>query len=276
MLRLSLILVFLFALLGGAFYWSSSTRQQRADFTFINRGEIGTLDPNRMSWVQDIRVGYALWEGLYALDPKTLAPVPGAAGRIDISPDQRTYTFHLRDNAGWSDGDRLKSSDFAFAWRRMLEQPGDYTYLFHAIRGAREYQQAFAQARKDKTSPPSFASVGIETPDDQTLRVELNHPVAYFPDLCAFTPFWPLHEPSMRPFYDKLAGSYERKFTLPPHLVTNGPYRLASWTFREKLRLEANEHYWIASTCSASRSTSSSGPRRCGPSSSTTVGRPIG
>lgn len=70
MLRLSLILVFLLALLTASFYWSSSTRDTRADFTFINRGEIGTLDPNRMSWVQDIRVGYALWEGLYPSNPE--------------------------------------------------------------------------------------------------------------------------------------------------------------------------------------------------------------
>lgn len=244
MLRLSLILALLVTLLASAFYWSSSTRHERADFTFINRGEIGTLDPNRMSWVQDIRVGYALWEGLYALDAKTLAPVPGAADRIDISPDKRIYTFHIRANAGWSNGDPLTSHDFAFAWRRMLEQPGDYTYLFHAISGAREYQDAFARSRKQATEGPSFESVGIATPDASTLRVELEHPVTYFPDLCAFTAFWPLHEKSMRPFYDELAGSYAKGFTRPPHLVTNGPFRLADWTFHEKLRLEQNEHYW--------------------------------
>jgi len=45
---------------------------QKADFIFVNRGDVGTLDPNRMSWMQDIRIGYALWEGLYALDPDSL------------------------------------------------------------------------------------------------------------------------------------------------------------------------------------------------------------
>ncbi len=244
MLRLALVLVLLLSLLAAAFHWSSSTRHQRADFTFINRGEIGTLDPNRMSWVQDIRVGYALWEGLYTLEPQTLKPIPGSADRIDISPDKKTYTFHIRENARWSNGDPLTSHDFVFAWRRMLEQPGDYTYLFHAIRGARSYQEAFAQSRKTGGVSPDIASVGIVAVDAKTLRVELEHPVAYFPDLCAFTPFWPLHQKSMEKFRDEATGAYSKGFTLPPHLVTNGPYRLESWTFREKLRLVANEHYW--------------------------------
>src|SRR6187399_1445009 len=103
---------------------------QKADFIFVNRGDVGTLDPNRMSWMQDIRIGYALWEGLYALDSDSLNPIPGAADKIDISDDKLTYTFHLRDNGKWSNGDPVTSNDFLFAWRRMLEEPGDYTYLF--------------------------------------------------------------------------------------------------------------------------------------------------
>ena len=109
-----------------------------AAFTFINRDDIITLDPNRMSYLQDIRIGYALWEGLYALDPATLRPIPGTADQIDINPDKTVWTFHIRPSARWSDSadDRVTSGDFVFAWRRMLEQPGEYTYLFHCIRGA--------------------------------------------------------------------------------------------------------------------------------------------
>src|SRR3954471_13065646 len=83
----------------------TTARAQRADFIFVNRGELGTLDPNRMSWLQDIRIGYALWEGLYALDPQTLNAVPGAAEKIDISLDKLTYTFTLRADGKWSNGD---------------------------------------------------------------------------------------------------------------------------------------------------------------------------
>lgn len=239
MLRLALIFAVLGSLLAGTFAWSRRTVGGKADFTFVNRGEIGTLDPNRISWSQDLRVGYALWEGLYTLDPQTLEPIPGAANRIDISADACTYTFYLRPEARWSNGDPVRSGDFVFAWRRMLEQPGDYTYLFHCIRGARQYQQAFAAGES-----ADFSTVGIKIHDDRTVEVTLEHPVVYFPDLCAFAAFWPLHEPSMRPFYDQKTRSYRREFTRPPHLVTNGPYRLASWSFRQKIRLEANDHYW--------------------------------
>lgn len=239
MLRVTLILLALVLLLFGAFTWSSSARDPRADFTFINRGEIGTLDPNRMSWSQDIRVGYALWEGLYTLDPLTLEAIPGVAEKIDISEDKRVYTFHLRHDARWGNGDEVLADDFVFAWRRMLEQPGDYTYLFHAIRGARKYQEDFAAARRDRITLPDFADVGIELLDGRTLRVTLENPMTYFPDLCAFVPFWPLHRASM-----EAAEQQGLSFTRPPHLVTNGPYKLVSWNFREKLRLEQNAYYW--------------------------------
>src|SRR6267154_2602213 len=138
--RLLVIPLVLLALLAGVIAWSGGgVTRSKPDFIFINRGDIGTLDPNRMSWLQDIRVGYMIWEGLYALDPVTLDPVPGAAERIDISPDKTVYTFHLRGDGRWSNGDAVVAGDFVFAWRRMLEEPGDYTYLFNYIKGAKQY-----------------------------------------------------------------------------------------------------------------------------------------
>ena len=266
--RVLVILAVLAALCATTFLWTLGTAESPADFTFVNRGELRTLDPNRMSWLEDIRIGYALWEGLYALEPKTLEPIPGAASEIDLTPDRRGYTFHIRPEARWSNGDPLKAGDFVFAWRRMLEHPGDYSYLFSCIRGARQYQQAYAvlQQRYDKEKPgrwsvtssnqalfvpdprptgdAEFASVEIAIPDDKTLVVSLDSPVPYFPDLCAFPPFWPLHEPSMREFWNDQTHAYDTKFTRPPYLVTNGPFRLTKWEFRRRMRLEANPNYW--------------------------------
>jgi oligopeptide transport system substrate-binding protein len=254
MLRLLTIPMLLIALLVGAMLWSGEGRSKRADFAFVNRGDNKTLDPNQMSWMQDIRIAYALWEGLYGLDPQTLSPVPGAAESIDISPDKCTYTFHMRRGGRWSNGDPVLSTDFLFEWRRMLESPGPYTGLHHYIKGAEEYQDAFAKYQKDcqaaddahqtRPAPPDFASVGEKTPDDQTFVVTLKSPVPFFPAVCAFPPFFALDEKAMQPFRIADSVSYDARFTRPPNLVTNGPYKMVEWSFRRRVRMQANEYYW--------------------------------
>src|SRR4051812_25596014 len=105
MLRLLSIPAALILLLAGAIAWSGLGTQPRGEFRFINRGDVITLDPNQMSWLQDIRMAYAMWEGLYTYDPYDLTPIPGVAQSVDISPDKKIYTFHLRRDARWSNGD---------------------------------------------------------------------------------------------------------------------------------------------------------------------------
>ncbi len=257
MSRLLAIPAGLILLLIAAMVWSGAAGQHEApaDFVFINRGDINTLDPKSMSWLQDIRLAYAVWEGLYTLDTtdeQTMGAIPGASEAAKISADGTVYTFHIRDNARWCNGDPLLARDFVFAWRRSLEEPGEYTYLLHYIRGATQYEndyQAAAEARGNgaTTRPADFASVGIEILDDRTLRVTLTQPVAFFLDLCAFPAFFPLHEPSMRKFAvsNPATGvvTYEQAFTHPPDLVGNGPYQLTLWEFKKRLRLVASPYY---------------------------------
>jgi oligopeptide transport system substrate-binding protein len=259
MIRLTLICLLFAALLGGTVYESLGTSQAPADFTFINRGDHKSLDPGIMSWLQDIRVAYALWEGLYTPDPVTLRPVPGVADGVQIDPTRKIYTFHLRPSARWSNGDAVTSRDFLFSWRRMLEQPAEYTGLYFYIQGAENYchdYAAWVQQADQGTglpsaaaAPPDFSRVGIKTPDDATVVVTLRNPTPFFLSLCAFPPFFPLHEPSMRPYaeIDKTTGrvfGYDETFTRPPHLVSNGPYRMAEWVFKRNLRMVANDYYW--------------------------------
>lgn len=244
MARLLAIPAGMVVLLVAAMLWSGTGVGGRAPFAFVNRGDIKTLDPNRMSWMQDIRVGLALWEGLYLLNPKDLEPGPGAASGADVSPDKLVYTFHIRPTAKWSNGDDLTAGDFVFAWRRALEQPADYTYLFYYIKGAKAYSEGFA---KDVKSV-DFSTVGINAVDPKTLRVTFEFPIPFVYDLVAFPSFFPQHERSMEPFKkpDEATGrvTYDGKFTRPPFLVSNGPYRLESWQFKGRFRMVANEHYW--------------------------------
>lgn len=252
MLRILLIPALLLGLLGGSLIWSGEGKASRADFAFVNRGAHITLDLNDMSYAQDIRLASALWEGLYTLSPGGAEPVPGAADSMQVSPDHKVYTIHIRTNARWSNGDPLRAGDFLFEWRRMLESPKEYTYLHYYIKGARAYEEAYANYTAadlhHKPPLPDFSTVGEEKLDEQTLRVTLTDPVPFFPSLLAFTCFFPMHEPSMRRFeeVDPVTGmiSYNAAFTQPPNLVTNGQYRLAEWQFRRRLRLVANDYYW--------------------------------
>src|SRR5947209_6232255 len=107
MLRLLTIPAALVALLVAAMIWSGSTAHTRADFTFVMRTDILTLDPNRMSYNQDMRIANAIWEGLYSYDPMTIEPRPGVASSTDISPDKRIYTFHFRPDAKWNTGESV-------------------------------------------------------------------------------------------------------------------------------------------------------------------------
>src|SRR5438477_13153488 len=139
MLRLLTIPAALVVLLLAAMTWSGSATEKPASFRFINRGNIITLDPNQMSYLQDIRMGFAMWEGLYAYDALTLDPLPGVAKGADINDAKTVYTFHLRDDAKWSDGSPVVAGDVVFGWKRMLDEPGEYTYLHYYIRVAEGY-----------------------------------------------------------------------------------------------------------------------------------------
>lgn len=217
---------------------------------FCNPDDIKTLDPGRTSWASDLRVAMGLWEGLTSYHPITLAPLPGVASSWDISADKLTYTFHLRPDARWSNGDTVTAKDFLYAWKRLLEPStgAQYGELLNCIAGVKEYAAAINDHELDATKPaPDFSSVAAAAPDPRTLVVRLVSPTAYFLDLCAFPPLFPLHEPSIRPFL--LDPAHPEKgdstaWTRPPYLVSNGPFQLTDWKLKQYLTLEPNPYYW--------------------------------
>lgn len=228
----------------------SGSEKPRRHLRFINRGDIFTLDLNQMSYLQDFRVTYAIREGLYSPTGPQFEPEPAGATHVDISPDKTVYTFHLRPNAKWSNGDPVTAHDYVFSWFRLLEDPGEYTYLFYCIKGAEEYEKSVKAL--PKFGVPDRSGVGIEALDDLTLRVTLKQPLTYLLDLVAFPTFYPRHAKSMEPFavYEDEANrkgrilAYRNQYVRPPAVVTNGPFKLVEWKFKRYVRLEKNEHYW--------------------------------
>ncbi len=185
-----------------------------AEFTYSENTSIITLDPQRISYTHDMRVNYCLFEGLLRWDNTTFIPQPAVASAWEQSEDGATYTFHLREDAKWSNGDPVVASDFIFAWRRLLlpDTAADYTALFFVIDGA----EAFFNWRSEQLSayatlPPAERTqqaaddlwartierfnetVGLSATDDRTLVVTLERPTAYFLDLVCFAIAHPVH-----------------------------------------------------------------------------------
>lgn len=262
MLRLIVPVLVLALALAGAVL--SDHPRPPADFAFINRSDPNTLDPQKMSWMQDFRVARLLYEGLVRNDPfsREFAVEPAAAERWEVSDDATVYTFHLRADARWSNGEPVRASDFVYSWRRGMlpETASDYFKLFTLIKGAEEFYRwrteqlaAFeegddAAALWERTLAKFDEVVGLKAIDERTLRVELTRPVPYFLDVCAMVVFAPVYPP--------LVSRYERPeartgrldirsgWTKAGVLVGSGPFKLVTWRFRRDMRLEASEHYW--------------------------------
>jgi oligopeptide transport system substrate-binding protein len=109
-----------------------------ADLRFNNQTEPKTLDPQRMTGQPEMRLASALFEGLARRDAKTMRPAPGVARSWEISPDGKRYTFHLRDDAKWTDGHPVTASDFVYAWKRLLDPKiaSEYAYIIFPVRYA--------------------------------------------------------------------------------------------------------------------------------------------
>ena len=141
-----------------------------ADFTYVLDGSLKTLDPARMSWLTDIRMALGLWEGLTSYDPRSTEPGAGVAYfPPQISDDGLTYTFALREEACWSNGEPVTTADFVYGWRRAIE-PGtasDYAFLItNNIAGARQYSDWRNQAVKTLTILRDLCQAAAVTPED--------------------------------------------------------------------------------------------------------------
>jgi oligopeptide transport system substrate-binding protein len=250
----------------------SDAPMPRADFVYADRNEVTTLDIAQASWLHDFRVLRLLYEPLVVNDTFTqeFRHVPAAAEALpEVSADGLTYTFRVRSNARWSNGDAVRASDFVYSWRRSLlpDMGADYAGFFELIKGGADFaawrkaelkrfeadtqiaDRATAAAEIWATTLRKFDElVALKAIDERTLVVSLSRPVPYFLDLCAFPTFSPLNERVVRAYeaIDPRTGRVRvsADWTRPPVAVFNGPFRIASWKFKREMRLEQNPHYW--------------------------------
>jgi len=102
-------------------FGSGCERESKPDLSIINGAEPEALDPALVAAQPDTRITLALFAGLARNDPVTGAAIPDLASNWDISPDGKTYTFHLRPNLRWSTGEPINAGDFVYSWRRALD-----------------------------------------------------------------------------------------------------------------------------------------------------------
>ncbi len=240
-----------------------NTSGDTADFVFVAAVPPNTLDPQKISWNHDIRTAGCLFEPLlrYKLPQMTLEPA--AAESWTVSEDQLTYTFQIRSEARWSNGDPLTAQDFITAWQRAMlpDFVADYVQLMFCIRGAEDFfnwrNEQLANFKPSDSAADAWREaqvqfkkmVGLRAPSAHTLVVELARPTPYFLELCAFATFMPNHTPSLKKHISfdttsgllKLPASY---WTDPSMLVTNGPYALKRYRFKRDLLMEQNPHWW--------------------------------
>lgn len=154
--------------------------------------------------------------------------MPGAADSYEISEDGRTYTFHLRDDAYWSDGTSLTAQDFEFAWKRALDPETTSTraYMLYLVAGAEEYNAGTG----------SVDEVGVHAVDDRTLVVELT----------SAAPFFPMYASANNVYFPvprHVVEEHGADWTLPKYHVASGPFRLESWEPNLKTTFVPNEYY---------------------------------
>jgi oligopeptide transport system substrate-binding protein len=152
---------------------------------------------------------------------------PAIAERWKITETQAT--FWLRDDAKWSDGKPITAHDFIFAWKTALlpELGSEYAFLLHAIKNGRAINKG--------SMPP--ASLGVSAPDDFTLIVDLERPIAFFDKMVTFQTYLPIRED----FYNSTKGRFGAD---AEEMLYSGPFAISSWVHGSSLLMERNPYYW--------------------------------
>ena len=152
----------------------------------------------------------------------------GQAASYEISEDQTVYTFTLRDDIFWSDGEPVKAQDFVYSWRRLVnpDTAADYGYFLDNI---------VLNAAAIQAGEADPETLGIEALDDKTVQITLESPCAYFLSMCAFPTLMPLRQ-------DVVEGS--ENWTDPENIVVNGPYKVTEWVHNSYIRMEPNDKYY--------------------------------
>ncbi|MGD9631009.1 MAG: peptide ABC transporter substrate-binding protein [Pyrinomonadaceae bacterium] len=234
-------------------YFAETPPPPVQEFRWANGKPPKSLDPAKAAAAPETDIARALFEGLTDLDPQTLAAVPAVAERWDASDDKRVWRFYLREEAVWSNGEKITAEDFVRSWKRLaaLGDEAAHRALLKNIRGladpAKRKEGKALEPTPSATPPPADGpptasgpspseapvsaqeTLGVAAEGDRVLRVELNIADPDLPQLLAHPIFRPVHD-DPAPVDDD-------------QMVTNGPFRLSSLS-DESVVVDRSETYW--------------------------------
>ncbi|MBQ8992723.1 MAG: peptide ABC transporter substrate-binding protein [Turicibacter sp.] len=192
--------------------------------------ELASMDQHIATDGLSFEVIAATIEGLYTSDADGNA-IPAIAKSYDVSEDGLVYTFHLREDAKWSNGEHVTANDFVYAWRRLVDPntASEYAFIMD-VAGVKN-------AASVNAGETSLEELGVKAVDDYTLEVTLALPVPFFLQLMTFPSFFPMNEA----FVTEKGADYAQS---PEGLLANGPFKMTEWTQGHSFKVEKNDSYY--------------------------------
>ncbi|WP_354625118.1 ABC transporter substrate-binding protein [Psychromonas sp. MME2] len=193
-----------------------------------NGTEVASIDPHKTEGVPESHVIRDLLEGLVNQDADGNT-IPGVAERWE-NIDNKTFTFYLRKEAKWSNGDPVTAHDFVYSFQRAVDPTTASPYAWYLEMTTMTNAADIITGKKDKST------LGVKAIDDYTLQVELDNAVPYFVMMMGHTTMKPVHKATVEKFADK--------WTKAENFVGNGAFVVSNWVVNERIEMTPNKNYW--------------------------------
>jgi len=218
---------------GGDFTFKRATTDREDNFIYMtDSSDIPSMDVSVATDAVSFTAAANVMEGLVMLTENDVVE-PGVAESWEVSEDGLTYTFHLRDNAVWSNGEPVTANDFVYSIRRLAtpETASQYNFMVETA--------GIVNAAEVISGDKSPEELGVTALDDYTLEFKLSTPVPYFVKLMTFPSFYPINEAFATEMGDTFGTTVDTT-------LYNGPFVLSKWEIGYEYEYAKNDTYWDA------------------------------